>query len=640
MAFSAGNTWYVDDDSTCVNGCGSASAPFSEIQAAIDSSIVVDGDTILVQPGAYGQVDFKGKAIEIRSSAGSGQTAIVVSGGTFGTGSAVSFVTGEGPSSILDGFAITGGFGTLHSSSQWSGGGVFCIGSSPVIQNCRIYGNHITGLFESQGAGVYCDMPVSIEGCVIEDNWIWAEDGADHGGAGVWGPAVLTDCVILNNTVTSNGFGCGGGGGGVAGATLFSCQVIGNEVWSTEYAGSCTNAQWGFGGGVRDSDLHDCIVANNRVVMVVPDPVIPGNHAPGVLGAGGGAYASSAQGSHFIRNSVTKSGPGPFLGCGGSPTVELTGGGLCNADLGGCGASQFLVSGCTFEDNFVGRASPGETSSAGGARASLDGCILFKNSAEHFGAGMAPTVSACTIYGNMSILGAAGLDAGTVMDSILWGNSPAELIPGSAQVSFSNIQGGYAGTGVLNLDPLFWDAEGGDFSLLPGSPCIDTGDPSSPRDPDGSKADIGAIPYDLSYCGTPRTYCTAKLNSQGCFPAISWSGSPSATGSDEFFVIAHEVISNRPGIMIWGLGAMAMPFQAGTLCVAAPQRTGVQDSGGNLPPEDCSGTFSFHFDQSYLASSQLVWGTVVHAQYWYRDPADTTGFGSGLTDAVKFIVCP
>jgi parallel beta-helix repeat protein len=51
------------------------------------------------------------------------------------------------------------------------------------------------------------------------------------------------------------------------------------------------------------------------------------------------------------------------------------------------------------------------------------------------------------------------------------------------------------GLNNIKADPLFIDPENGDFSLQPDSPCINAGDPKSPRDPDGSRADIGAIPY-------------------------------------------------------------------------------------------------------------------------------------------------
>jgi hypothetical protein len=47
----------------------------------------------------------------------------------------------------------------------------------------------------------------------------------------------------------------------------------------------------------------------------------------------------------------------------------------------------------------------------------------------------------------------------------------------------------------LEGDPLFVDVENDNFQLLPGSPAINVGDPNSPLDPDGTRADIGAFPF-------------------------------------------------------------------------------------------------------------------------------------------------
>jgi hypothetical protein len=47
----------------------------------------------------------------------------------------------------------------------------------------------------------------------------------------------------------------------------------------------------------------------------------------------------------------------------------------------------------------------------------------------------------------------------------------------------------------LNSNPMLKNPQGEDFSPLDGSPCIDAGSPNSPVDPDGSRADIGAVPY-------------------------------------------------------------------------------------------------------------------------------------------------
>ncbi|MDX5584437.1 MAG: lamin tail domain-containing protein, partial [Aureibaculum sp.] len=49
-----------------------------------------------------------------------------------------------------------------------------------------------------------------------------------------------------------------------------------------------------------------------------------------------------------------------------------------------------------------------------------------------------------------------------------------------------------SGVGNLSFDPLFVDTLSMNFELQTSSPCINAGDPSSPNDPDGSNADMGA----------------------------------------------------------------------------------------------------------------------------------------------------
>ena len=50
----------------------------------------------------------------------------------------------------------------------------------------------------------------------------------------------------------------------------------------------------------------------------------------------------------------------------------------------------------------------------------------------------------------------------------------------------------------IQADPLFINADSGDYHLLPNSPCIDSGDPSFPLDPDSTRCDIGAYFFDQS----------------------------------------------------------------------------------------------------------------------------------------------
>ena len=67
-------------------------------------------------------------------------------------------------------------------------------------------------------------------------------------------------------------------------------------------------------------------------------------------------------------------------------------------------------------------------------------------------------------------------------------------------VSYSDIEGDSnwipEGDGNISISPEVNDFENGDFTLQINSPCIDTGDPESEYDPDGTIADMGAYYYD------------------------------------------------------------------------------------------------------------------------------------------------
>jgi len=53
------------------------------------------------------------------------------------------------------------------------------------------------------------------------------------------------------------------------------------------------------------------------------------------------------------------------------------------------------------------------------------------------------------------------------------------------------------GTGNIFSDPLFVSPADSNFRLQPTSPCINTGDPGSPLNPDGTRSDIGAFYYNF-----------------------------------------------------------------------------------------------------------------------------------------------
>lgn len=157
----------------------------------------------------------------------------------------------------------------------------------------------------------------------------------------------------------------------------------------------------------------------------------------------------------------------------------------------------------------------------------------------------------------------------------------------------------------------------------------------------GSPSSLHVRVY-LSDYPVPSTYCTAKLNSLGCLPFISFSGVLSlSVGVDDFYVDGANERNNTSGLLFWGQAPASAPFGGGIRCVASPiHRTTVQNSGGNAGIIDCSGSYSFHFSRSYVTSHSLVPGTTLYAQYWSRDPGYSPPNNVGLTDATSFTILP
>jgi hypothetical protein len=173
----------------------------------------------------------------------------------------------------------------------------------------------------------------------------------------------------------------------------------------------------------------------------------------------------------------------------------------------------------------------------GFSEATINNCIITGNhtlESESGGGGIAcvegkVTVNQCTIVGNIAVYGGGisfdGPSLGDVITStIVWGNNasymgPQIAAPGELPVSYSDIQGGWPGTGNIDTTPLFADPNNGDYHLKSQagrwnpntqnwvkddvtSPCIDAGDPNSDWKaelwPNGKRINMGA------YGGTPE----------------------------------------------------------------------------------------------------------------------------------------
>jgi hypothetical protein len=159
----------------------------------------------------------------------------------------------------------------------------------------------------------------------------------------------------------------------------------------------------------------------------------------------------------------------------------------------------------------------------GHGRVTMLNCSIVDNVAVNEGGGVVLSFGDfkfinCTIAGNtteavtdsvINYLPSDGIySAGSnvlLHNTILWGNGreysdkywddPTRAT--SITASFCDIAGGMPGDNMLDIDPPFSDAENGDYQLASGSSLIDSGDPESPLDPDGTRSDIGASAHVL-----------------------------------------------------------------------------------------------------------------------------------------------
>ena len=117
------------------------------IQAGINAAF--NGDIVLVQPGNYVEnINYNGKLITVASLFFTTQNTSYISSTTINgnfSGSVVTFNHFENPNAVLCGFTIKNG-------SNYYGGGIYCYGASPSLENIIITGNSAN----MYGGGIYC----------------------------------------------------------------------------------------------------------------------------------------------------------------------------------------------------------------------------------------------------------------------------------------------------------------------------------------------------------------------------------------------------------------------------------------------------------------------------------------------------
>jgi pectin methylesterase-like acyl-CoA thioesterase len=152
-----GATLYVSKD---------GSGDYTRIQDAINAAV---WDQIEVAPGTYNEaINFHGKAIRVYSKSGNPADTIINGTGDYHV---VQCINGEGPSTILEGFKITGGNavgGPVFplSPDRHRGGGMYNKGSSPTVIHCVFESNTAVS-----GGGMYnYDSSPRLTNCTFSKN--------------------------------------------------------------------------------------------------------------------------------------------------------------------------------------------------------------------------------------------------------------------------------------------------------------------------------------------------------------------------------------------------------------------------------------------------------------------------------------
>lgn len=497
-----------------------------ELQAALD--IASDGDQIWVAEGAYNPSVPAGREATYQLKSG-----VSIYGGFLGTETSLSqrdweinvttlsgdigvdgdnsdnsyhVVTGNGvnATAILDGFTISYGNADTGPNPNVIGGGMYNYNSSgPSLANIIFSNNSATS-----GGAIYNNSSSP-----NLNNVTFVSNSATVCGGGMFNnqsSPTLTNVSFISNTAHC---------GAAISNYMFSHTIMTN----TNFDGNSAD----LGGGIYN-DYSDPIMTGGTFT---------GNSAQ----SGGGMYNiysnPSLTGLTFSANSATSRG-GAIYNDDSNPlltdltftgnTAIISGGAVFNED------SFPVCNNVLFSDNTA----TGAFGSGGGMSNSYSSPTLTNvtfsgNSAVYYGGGIvnddsSPTLTNVTFFNNSAGNGGgmANLFVGTkpiLSNSILWGNTPDQIFNqplSTVTITYSDIQGGWAGTGNINQNPLLGPlADNGGFTLThalgAGSPAIDAGDPATcpatdqrgfPRPIDGDgldgpRCDMGAFELELIETG-------------------------------------------------------------------------------------------------------------------------------------------
>lgn len=559
---------------------------YSSIQNAIDSSIA--GDLILVDDGEYFEnIFFNGKAVTVASKfITDGDSSHIINTIINGSqpadptlGSVVFFVYGEDTNSVICGFTITGGMGSIEPGGSYkAGGGIIVLSGAKIINN-RIINNTVEYAGNPVGGGgIYASVSPSTQSLILNDNLISGNtlSGNNDAGGGLFiyadGICRINNNIIENNSAESDGPAIGGG---------IYCST------SNFYS-------------VNISILKNMIKSNSA------------NSLNGIYSEGGGIFFDVAKAE--LRNNLI----------------------IKNSSMFGGGISLYNV---VTDGNAVRKIkNPGNLLSKLNRDNKIVPEPLILNSLpQDF------VLTNNTFADNNSTVRGGGILATGVMikliNSIIWGNtSPDESqISGSINVEYSDVEGGFTGTGNISLNPSFYDTVNY-YLTAESSPCIDAGNPDSifndiedPLHPGFALwPALGTLRNDMgAYGGNPQTEVNNLFVNGPVFQSFLDRIFSVPAGNRQ--AIADSFLATISSFPFIEENTIAYFIYTGT----ANQITVPGDANGWItdafPMTNISGTNLWYRGQTFESDARLDYKFVLNGSSWILDPRNpktcTGGYG-------------
>jgi hypothetical protein len=304
--------------------------------------------------------------------------------------------------------------------SYYSGGGMENdYTGTVVVTGCLFTGNYSEN--DNGGGMLNCDADTEVTDCIFEYNI-----SSEHGGGMMNGnesAPVVTNCIFRYNEAHDDGGGGMMNAGGAA-PQVISCTFTHN--WADNRGGGMYNA----GSTGAEPFVSDCIFSYNEAGWRGGGMDNHGYSVPTVTNC-------VFVGNRVIGESLDEAGADGAP----APLVSAGGGGMFIGY-----STELVMSNCTFTQNYVPYYSSG---------GSFDG--------ENGGGVKFNSDYTCT-----------------ATNCIIWGNYPNDVLDvedGDVVIEYSDIGGGYSGTGNIDANPMFVSPD--NLSLRSASPCIDAGTDTS-----------------------------------------------------------------------------------------------------------------------------------------------------------------